>query len=50
MAGGAVLVSIVTNDREKAVGCSFGDHSQLICLTDDHTLSLALKVKGQLPD
>ena len=50
MAGGAVLVSIVTNDREKAVGRSFGDHGQLIFLADDHTLSLALKVKGQLLD
>ena len=50
MAGGAVLVSVATNDREKTVGRSFGNHSQLICPADDHTLSLALKVKGQLPD
>ena len=46
MAGSAVLVSVATNDREKAVGSSFGDHSQLICPADDHTLSLALKVEG----
>ena len=46
MAGGAVLVSVATNDREKTVGRSFGNHSQLIRPADDHTLSFALKVKG----
>ena len=46
MAGGAVFISVATNDREKTVGRSFGDHSQPICPADDHTFALALKVKG----